>query len=86
LAAKNLKLPMLFLQGERDFQVTMQDFNLWKSAMAGRRDATFHSYPALNHLFIAGKGGSSPGEYRVPGNVSGEVVRGIADWVQAQRH
>jgi dienelactone hydrolase len=81
--AKNLKLPMLFLQGERDFQVTMQDFNLWKSAMAGRRDAAFHSYPALNHLFIAGKGGSSPGEYRVPGNVSGEVVRDIADWIRS---
>jgi dienelactone hydrolase len=85
LAAKNLRLPMLFLQGERDFQVTMQDFNLWKSAMAARRDATFHSYPALNHLFIAGKGGSSPGEYRVPANVSLEVVRDIADWVHAQR-
>jgi dienelactone hydrolase len=86
LVGKNLKLPMLFLQGERDFQVTTQDFNLWKAAMAGRRDAAFHSYPALNHLFITGKGGSSPGEYRVPGNVSGEVVRDIADWVQAQRH
>ena len=40
LTAKNLKIPMLFLQGERDFQVTMQDFNLWKSAMAGRRDSS----------------------------------------------
>ena len=66
LVVKNLKLPTLFLQGERDFQVTMKDFAIWKAAMAGRRDATFHSYPALNHLFIAGKGASSPGEYRVP--------------------
>jgi uncharacterized protein len=86
LVVKNLKLPTLFLQGERDFQVTMKDFTIWKAAMAGRRDATFHSYPALNHLFIAGKGGSSPGEYRVPGSVSGEAVRDIAEWVQAQRH
>jgi hypothetical protein len=86
LVVRNLKLPTLFLQGERDFQVTMKDFEIWKTAMAGRRDATFHSYPALNHLFIAGNGPSSPGEYRVPGNVSGELVRDISDWVRAQRH
>jgi hypothetical protein len=32
---------MLFLQGERDFQVTMRDFDLWKSALVGRSNATF---------------------------------------------
>ena len=31
----------------------------------GRGDVTFHSYPALNHLFIAGTGPGRPG--RVPG-------------------
>jgi uncharacterized protein len=86
LVVKDVKLPTLFLQGQRDFQVTMKDFEIWKSAMEGRSDATFRAYPTLNHLFIAGNGTSAPGEYRVPGNVSGEVVRDIADWVQAQRH
>jgi uncharacterized protein len=81
---KNLHLPMLFLQGGRDFQVTMTDFDLWKSALAGRTIATFHAYPALNHLFIAGDGKSSPTEYRAPGNVSGEVVRDIAAWIRSQ--
>ena len=81
---KNLHVPMLFLQGGRDFQVSMKDFDLWKSAMGGRANATFHAYPALNHLFIAGDGRSSPAEYRAPGNVSGEVVRDIADWIRSQ--
>lgn len=80
-AVQRLKIPMLFLQGGRDFQVTMKDFDLWKSAMGGRRNAKFLDYPALNHLFIAGEGKSSPAEYRVPGNVAGETVRAIADWV-----
>jgi uncharacterized protein len=83
LVVKSLKLPTLFLQGERDFQVTMKDFAIWKTAMGGRRDATFHSYPPLNHLFIPGTGASAPGEYRVPGNVSMDVIRDIADWVRA---
>ena len=85
LVVANLKLPTLFLQGEREFQVTMKDFAICNAAMAGRRDATFHSYPALDHFVLSsGNGLSSPGEYRVPGNVSGELVRDISDWVHAQ--
>ena len=85
-AAKRLTIPMLFLQGERDFQVTMKDFDLWKSALGGRSNATFRAYPALNHLFIAGEGKSSPAEYRVAGNFSGEAVGAIANWLLAQKH
>jgi hypothetical protein len=85
-AAKRLAIPMLFLQGERDFQVTMKDFDLWKSALGGRSNATFLTYPALNHLFMAGEGKSTPAEYRVAGNVSAEAVSGIANWLLAQKH
>jgi dienelactone hydrolase len=79
--AKGLTAPMLFLQGQRDFQVTMKDFGIWKGALGGRKNATFHSYPALNHLFIAGEGQGSPAEYRKPGNVDGAVVSDIATFV-----
>jgi hypothetical protein len=85
-AAKRLAIPMLFLQGERDFQVTMKDFDLWKSALSGRSNVTFRAYPALNHLFLAGEGKSSPAEYRVPGNFNAEALGGIADWLLAQKH
>ena len=85
-AVRLVKVPMLFLQGGRDFQVSLKDLNLWKSAMAGRSDATFRAYPSLNHLFIAGEGKGSPAEYRIPSNVSPEPVDGIATWLLAQRH
>jgi uncharacterized protein len=85
-AAKRLAIPMLFLQGERDFQVTMKDFDLWKSALGGRSNVTFRAYPGLNHLFLAGEGKSSPAEYRVPGNFNAEAVGGIANWLLAQKH
>jgi pimeloyl-ACP methyl ester carboxylesterase len=85
-AAKRLAIPMLLLQGERDFQVTMKDFDLWKSALAGRSNVAFMSFPALNHLFMAGEGKSSPAEYRVAGNFSVEAVGGIANWLLAQKH
>ena len=76
---------MLILQGERDYQVTPEDFARWKAALGSRRDVTFHSYPALNHLFIAGTGPSLPAEYQVQGHVAEEVIRDIAAWILATR-
>ena len=84
-AAKALKQPMLVLQGERDYQVTMADFGKWKDALGGRADVVFHSYAPLNHLFIPGTGPANPGEYGIAGHVPENVVRDIATWVQAQR-
>lgn len=83
--AKAVKMPMLILQGERDYQVTMEDFAGWKKALAGRKDVTFKSYPDLNHLFAKGKGKSRPAEYTRPGNVAPEVVEDIARWILARR-
>ena len=84
-AAKDVKAPMLILQGERDFQVTPVEFARWKAALGSRRDVTFHSYAPLNHLFIAGTGMSLPAEYQIPGHVAEEVVRDVAAWITGQR-
>ena len=81
--ARRLKMPMLFLQGERDFQVTMTDFGIWRAALSQRENAAFRTYPKLNHLFIAGELKSSPAEYRYPGNVDPEVIGDIATWLFA---
>jgi dienelactone hydrolase len=80
-AARALDLPMLVLQGERDYQVTTDDFSKWKAALGTRANVTFQAYPALNHLFMSGEGRSLPGEYSVPGHVDEEVIRDIAAWV-----
>jgi hypothetical protein len=69
---------VLVLAAERDFQVPMTDFEAWKKALAGRKDAAFKSYPALNHLFIAGEGKSSEDEYRKPGHVAPETIDDLA--------
>ena len=79
--AKRLDAPMLVLQGERDYQVSMKDFALWKAALGGRKNAAFRSYPALNHLFIAGEGKGTPAEYSKPGHVAEDVVADVASWI-----
>lgn len=81
-AAQPERVKMLILQGERDYQVTMDEFARWKAALAGRTDVTFHSYPALNHLFMPGTGKSLPAEYDQPSHVAVEAVDDIAAWVK----
>ena len=80
--AQTLSQPLLILQGERDYQVTMEDFGRWQAALGDREDVTFKSYLALNHLFIAGEGPSVPTEYEQPGNVAEEVITDIAAWIK----
>ena len=79
--AKRIGVPMLILQGERDYQVTMKDFALWKAGLANAKGVVFHSYPALNHLFVAGEGKSTDAEYRKPAHVAPEVIDEIAKWL-----
>jgi len=83
--ARRLAIPMLLLQGERDFQVTLEDFALWKTGLAGAKNITFQTYPALNHLFIAGAGPPSPLEYRKAGNVAPAVIEDVSAWIAAQK-
>lgn len=81
-SAKALKQPMLVLQGERDYQVTMEDFKRWNAALAGKSNVTLKSYPGLNHLFIAGTTRSTPLEYEQPGHVDVRVIDDIAGWIK----
>lgn len=83
-AARQLKQPILILQGERDYQSTMDDFNGWKAALGDRKNVVFKTYPKLNHLFIAGEGKILPAEYMRPGRVDQTVIDDIAAWVKAQ--
>ena len=80
--ARAITRPMLVLQGERDYQVPLEDFARWKSALSSRSQVTLRSYPALNHLFIEGAGPSLPAEYKMPGHVADVVVRDITAWMR----
>ncbi len=82
--ARGLQQPMLILQAEGDYQVTMEDFQIWKSALSGRSNVQFKSYAGLSHLFMPfeGEEKSTPTAYTVPGHVVEEVIIDIAQWVK----
>lgn len=81
--AKASRQPVLVLQGARDFQVTAPDFARWKTACAGNANVRCKSYEALNHLFIAGVGPSTPKEYDTAGHVAPQVIADIAQWINS---
>lgn len=81
--AKSVSVPFLVLQGGRDYQVTMEDFALWKAALGGRTGTKLIAYPELNHLFMAGEGKATPSEYMSKtGHVSAKVIDDIAAWIR----
>jgi hypothetical protein len=81
--ALKVEKPMLILQGARDYQVTTEDFENWKKALAGRSDVEFKLYPKLNHLFFEGQGIPTPNEYTmIHGSVAEYVIADIASFIQ----
>ena len=63
-SAADLAVPMLFLQGERDYQVTMEDFALWQAALKGKANVTFKSFKLLGHMYTPGAQTPSQKDYR----------------------
>ena len=84
-AAAKLTLPMLILQGERDYQVTLADLQGWRNAVGGRANVSIKSYPTLNHLFLPGEGKSTPSEYERAGHIPEFVLDDIATWLRTAR-
>jgi dienelactone hydrolase len=80
--AGKLNCRVLVLHGDRDYQVTLDDYALFEKALAGKSNATLRRFANLNHLFMDGKGKATPEEYQKAGHVDKEVIETIAAWVK----
>lgn len=74
--------PFLMLQGGRDYQVPTSEAALWKHDLEGSCCTSFHTFDAVNHLFIEGTGIPSPAEYAIAGNVPEYVPSYIVNWIK----
>jgi dienelactone hydrolase len=82
--AQSLHIPLLILQGERDYQVTLTDFARWNETFFDNSSVTLKTYLSLNHFFITGTGVPTNTEYLIEGHVAEEVITDIASWVHTQ--
>ncbi|ELZ13099.1 hypothetical protein C477_21605 [Haloterrigena salina JCM 13891] len=80
--ARDVDVPLRFLQGRRDFQVSPEDdFELWRAELEDRPATTFESYDGLDHLFMSGEGPSVPYETMVRNNVEEAVIDDLVAWI-----
>ena len=82
-AAEEITEPVLLLQGEEDYQVTMTDFGIWKDAFGEKENWHLVSYPGLTHCFTAGLKTEGSAAYARADRMDPRVIREIADFVAA---
>ena len=80
-AAMNITQPVLLLQGEEDYQVTLEDFGIWKDALGEKENWQMVSYPGLTHVFTAGRKTEGAEVYSRPDRMDAQVIQDIADFI-----
>ena len=82
---ENLDKPMLFMQGDKDFQVKVdKDFSAYKKLLEGKSNATFKLYENLNHAFVEALYddiSKASKEYNVERHIGEDVMEDIANWI-----
>ncbi|MDR0267245.1 alpha/beta fold hydrolase [Paenibacillus sp.] len=84
---KALDKPVFILQGDQDFQVSVdKDFDGYKRLLGDKPNVTFKLYPNLNHLFMPSVYGEilkAKKEYAVAQRVDQQVIDDISNWIHS---
>ena len=77
---KESVFPLMLLQGDKDFETEVSDFEKWQSIFTGRAHTAYHLYKTLGHYMFTG--GTEPGlsDYDVKASVNSGVITDIANW------
>ncbi len=81
-----IEKPILIMQGEKDFQATIEkDFNAYKQLLENKDNVTFCLYENLNHAFVPSVYGNimkAKEEYNVEQHIGEMVITDIANWIK----
>ena len=81
---KQVKVPVLALNGEHDLQVpAKENLELIGAALkaGGNADVTTKAFPMLNHLFQTSATGSLSEYAEIEDTISPEVMKTVSDWI-----
>ncbi len=83
--AETLSIPIMIIQGLRDYQVTYEDdYLVWNATFSDSANVFLKTYESLNHLFIAGVGTPTNTEYLTEGHVAEEVIDDLGDFIKGE--
>ena len=82
---KNLEKPVIIMQGEKDFQATVEkDYAAYQKLLEGKDNVTFCLYENLNHVFVPSVYGTlmkAKQEYNVEQHIGEPVISDLAHWI-----
>ena len=81
--AEGIAEPCLLLQGEEDYQVTMEDFAIWQEAVGEKENWQLISYPGLIHAFTQGQKTEGAAAYSRNEKVDPQVIEDIAGFISS---
>ncbi|MGV3710101.1 MAG: alpha/beta hydrolase family protein [Gemmatimonas sp.] len=76
-----IKVPVLALQGLKDFEMPPANFDAWVTAVGSRKNLTVKRYPTLTHTFTPSQGVPGPKDYARPLPVDSAFIADLATWV-----
>lgn len=83
-ALRDVRVPVLVLQGERDAQLSRKDFDLLTAAVP--RDKLESQYfNGLDHIFAPAPDGGDGSEILIGTHVAGDVIDRIRTWLEKHR-
>ncbi|MBR6953538.1 MAG: alpha/beta fold hydrolase [Clostridia bacterium] len=82
--AAEMTRPCLLLQGEEDYQVTLEDFGIWQAALGEKANWRLVSCPGLTHFFTPGQKAEGAAAYARDAHVDAGVIGMIADFILDQ--
>ena len=83
--AEDITKPVLVLQGEEDWQVTMTDFGIWQEAFGDKENWTLISYPGLIHSMTHGVMNDVSMNYMRAEKVDEKVISDIAAFILEEK-
>ncbi len=83
--AETLTIPMMIIQGLRDYQVTYEDdYIIWNATFSDSPNVFLKTYENLNHLFIAGVGIPTNTEYLIKGHLAEDVIDDFINFIKGE--
>jgi uncharacterized protein len=80
--AASCPVPILVVQGGKDFQTPAGEFDLWKNALAQHPDTRYLLCEKCYHQLIETDADPSPRNFTEAGHVSLAVIRELASWAK----
>lgn len=81
-AAAKLQQRILILQGENDFQVSVNDYNIWNTALSKNPNVKLKLYTDINHLLTSQVEKGTVEQYRAASSVSETLINDIVAWIK----